>query len=549
MNSKNGLFIIFPNTLFEDIKTIETLINDNKLQKILIIEDSTYFTKFKFHKQKLILHRSTMKYYYDFLQNKLQKIDIEYIDNEKANNFWKKEAKKYQLYCFDPIDHQLFQKIIKANSTSIIFDNLSFMETNDDLKNYKEKNDKDHPNKYRHDDFYKWNRIRLNVFLQKNTEKPLFGKWTFDNENRKSFPSNYNEPSHNSFISHLTTKEYFNEAKKYVENNFANNFGDEVDNNNFLQPITHNNAKKILNDFVEDKIDTFGEYQDAVLKNVIIGQHSFLSSALNIGLITAKECLEKVLNKFEELSMEKKRQKINNYEGFIRQLIGWRSYTRLLYYFHGKEMQKMNFFNHQKKLDNAWYNATTGIYPIDCLIKKVAKYAYLHHIERLMYIGNWALLTQIKPTDIYEWFMIVSIDSYEWVMVSNVFGMSQHALDNSKISMMTKPYFSSTNYLKNMSNFVISNAKTKKKKDMKNDNDDNDNFAIYNEDGNWIEIWNNLYYYFIYKNKEYLQKNYSTARQVAHWNKKSDNDKQKIIEFGNKYISTSAKKTKKRKKQ
>ena len=98
MNSKNGLFIIFPNTLFEDIKTIETLINDNKLQKILIIEDSTYFTKFKFHKQKLILHRSTMKYYYDFLQNKLQKIDIEYIDNEKANNFWKKEAKKYQLY-------------------------------------------------------------------------------------------------------------------------------------------------------------------------------------------------------------------------------------------------------------------------------------------------------------------------------------------------------------------------------------------------------------------------------------------------------------------
>jgi deoxyribodipyrimidine photolyase-related protein len=119
------------------------------------------------------------------------------------------------------------------------------------------------------------------------------------------------------------------------------------------------------------------------------------------------------------------------------------------------------------------------------MIIKVNKYAYLHHIERLMIMGNFGLINQINPLQIYDWFMICFIDSYEWVMVPNVFGMSQYALTN--ISMMTRPYLSSSNYIKKMSDYKKSN---------------------------WFDIWDSLYWYFIHKHKNILNKIYSTTMQV-----------------------------------
>jgi deoxyribodipyrimidine photolyase-related protein len=510
---QKGIFIIFPNTLFENIETIQKEVDAEKVAKIVLLEEPTYFTKFAFHKQKLILHRSTMKYYQDYLQSHFSNI-VSYINYDKVDAFWQTLLSKktsIAIFCYNPIDHDLMQKINSFKSATI-YDNLSFMETMQDLQDYKKENDKHTANKYQHAHFYKWNRTRLNLLMDK--KKPLFGKWTFDTENRNRFSKNYEEPKlHPTTQNNKDAKKYFTDAKKYVLKHFRNNFG-EVEDDTFLHPITHQQAKQLLQEFVANKIDTFGEFQDAVLKDVVIGQHSFLSSALNIGLICAEECVDLLLQKFNRLTTAQKKQKINNYEGFLRQLIGWRSYTRMLYEFHGKEMQEMNFFGHHRKLSKEWYEGTTQIVPIDYLIHKVAKYAYLHHIERLMYVGNWALLTQIDPKEIYEWFMITCIDAYEWVMVANVYGMSQHALDNNKLSMMTKPYFSSTNYLKNMSDFVNTSDANK----------------------NWIETWNNLYYYFICNNRSYLKANYSTARQVAHWDRKTEEEKKKIIKFGKTFL-------------
>ena len=503
-----GIFIIFPNTLFKNIDILINLLNEKLINKIIILEELTYFTKFKFHKQKLILHRSSMKYYYDYLLFNFGTI-VSYVNFNKSNILWQSITNKnIDIYCYDPIDHDLIKKINKYSASSTIYDNLSFMETYDDLLEYKKYNDS---NKYRHDDFYKWNRTRLNLLLKDG--KPLFGKWSFDTENRKNFSKSYSEPK--IFPSNYfdkDTNKYLSEAITYVEKNFNDNFGEILEE--FIYPITHKQAHKMLEHFIINKINTFGEFQDAVSNDIIIGSHSCLSSSLNIGLICADECINLLIHKFNKLTSDQKKKRINNYEGFIRQVIGWRSYTRMLYEFHGKEMYKMNFFGHNKKITTNWYNGTTNIYPIDCLINKVKKYAYLHHIERLMYIGNWALLVQINPIEIYKWFMITCIDSYEWVMISNVHGMSQHALENDKVSMMTRPYFSSTNYIKNMSDFILNNGNLE-----------------------WIDTWNNIYYYFIYKNRNYLKSNYSTARQVAHWDKKPTNEKNKIIDFGNEYFN------------
>ena len=505
MATNNGIFIIYPVTLFKNLSIIDELLKEKQIKHIYIIEEPTYFTDFKFHKQKLILHRSSMKYYYDYLLINFGSI-ITYIDFHKTDKFYNFIfKKKFHLHLYDPIEHTIISYLQKHIDNISIYDNLSFMETYDDLLTF---NDNIKDNKYRHDNFYKWNRTRLNIFLDEN-DKPLYGKWSFDSDNKEPFKSNYIEPDiYPSHFFNTNINNYLNEAKQYVELKFGSNFGLYEE---FIFPISHIQAIKLLKHFFKTKINTFGTYQDAVNSDIVVGSHSCLSSSLNIGLITVKECVNLTIKSFNSLTRDEKKKQFHNYEGFIRQIIGWRSYMRLLYEFHGLDMYKMNFFNHNKKIGKEWYNATTNIYPIDILIKKVEKYAYLHHIERLMYIGNWSLIAKIHPKEIYKWFMITCIDAYNWVMVPNIHGMSQHALDNNILSMMTRPYFSSSNYLKNMSNLVIKN-------------------------NNWTEIWNILYYNFIYENIDYLKSNYSIARQVKHWNDKSNVEKKNIIKMANDYL-------------
>jgi deoxyribodipyrimidine photolyase-related protein len=152
------------------------------------------------------------------------------------------------------------------------------------------------------------------------------------------------------------------------------------------------------------------------------------------------------------------------------------------------------------------WKGDTDIIPIDNIIKKIVKYSYAHHIERLMYLGNYMLLCMIDPNDVYQIFMEWTIDAYQWVMVPNVYGMSQYS-DGGLI--MTRPYFSSSNYILKMSDY---------KKDK------------------WCEIYDALYYNFINTHQDYLKKNYATSRQVAFWNKKSDIEKDDIMKKAKKYL-------------
>jgi deoxyribodipyrimidine photolyase-related protein len=179
-----------------------------------------------------------------------------------------------------------------------------------------------------------------------------------------------------------------------------------------------------------------------------------------------------------------------------------------IYILEGTKLQKMNFFKHNRKINyHMMWNGKTDILPIDNIIIKIKEYGYAHHIERLMYLGLYMLLCMINPKDVYKMFMEWTIDAYEWVMVPNVYGMSQHA-DGGLI--MTKPYIASYNYILNMSDY---------KKD------------------DWCSILEALYYNFINKHKNYLKKNYSTSRQVSHWNKKTNTEKKNLLNNAKKYLN------------
>ena len=520
--------IILPNQLFE----YNTLLL-NLSQTIYLIEDNKFFNDYLFHKQKLIMHRASMKYYYDHICDKFKKEikekkkKIYYISNSKAEIIYDKIfSNKKIIHIFDPVDHILlnkFQSLANKNNISLnIYDSPLFIETNDELQIYYD-NLKSHNNFIHDNGFYKWQRQRLDILMTKDGT-PLFDKLSFDHDNRKPFDENYllnipNEPV--PIIKNFPdSKSYLLEAEVYVNKNWPNNFG-QFDIDTFIWPINFESAKSLVKNFIKYKLKTFGKYEDAVHSDVNYGSHSTLSASLNIGLISVKYVLVKIIKTFDKLSLSQKKQIIPNVEGFIRQLIGWRSYVRFIYKFHGNDIFNTNQFDQLYKLPKSWYNATTGIWPIDYLIKKVEKTAYAHHIERLMYLGNFALISQIKPKSIYDWFMVCFIDSYEWVMIPNIMGMSQYS--SGEIKMMTKPYFSSSNYIKNMSDFK-QNQFTQ--------------LTINKQNYYWNEIWDALYYNFINNNKNTLKKFYGTAYIVSHWNKKGKNEQKQLIKLAKNYLNS-----------
>ena len=256
-----------------------------------------------------------------------------------------------------------------------------------------------------------------------------------------------------------TDYHYITQAIKYIKSKkqFKNNYGNME---NFMYPVTHKSANKFLKDFFIKRFAKFGPYQDYIDKDDQILFHSFLSSSINIGLLNPHDIMIKA---------SKKKVPINSKEGFIRQLF-WRDYQRFAY-IHFKFKGK-NFFGNKRRLTKAWYTGNLDIPPVDDAIIDAFDTGYLHHIRRLMVVGNFMNLSGIKPSDGFKWFMEFSCDSYEWVMHQNVYDM---VFCVSGGGTTTKPYLASSSYILNMSNYSR---------------------------GPWAEEWSNMYRKFLKKHKK-----------------------------------------------
>ena len=486
-------FIILPNQLFHQTEAV-------RYSNIHIIEDPTYFTKYKFHKLKLIFHRATMRTYADQLRERaIGKVN--YINFNDAEKFYK-TLNQETAVMYDPVDDDVEKRLQNIN----ILPTPYFLNTRESLEEYR---DSIKGKSYRHDSsFYPWMRKKYNVLMTKDGKpkggkpiggKPIGGKYTYDSENRNPFPDKQKEPKR--FIARRN--KYIDEAVRYVERHFKNNYGETT---HFVYPHTHAGAIAHLRDFLKRRLKLFGKYQDAAASDITFGYHSVISSSLNAGLITPREVLDE-LDKIRDIKIP-----INSLEGFIRQLIGWREYCHLLYRYESDKMRKSNYFNHTRKLTDAWWEGKTGLGPIDDICARINKYAYAHHIERLMWLSAVMLMCGVAPNEVYEWFIgFVSIDAYDWVMTPNIYGMGTYADGG---IMMTRPYFSSFNYIKKMSNW--------------NDPED-------------AKIWNALYYNFIGENKTKLKKNYYTARWVGNYDSKSASERKEIKEIADRFITANTK--------
>lgn len=455
-------YFIFPTQIYYNIKI-------NKEYHLFLIEEPRYFSDFQFNRIKLIYHRSTMKAYYDYLISHHYTVD--YIEYNEVESFY---LKIKEATFIDPIDHIIKRKLkMKCN----ILPDIQFLLLEDELKENKDVFYKN--GRYHNDLFYKFMRKKLNILMDGN--KPTGGKWSYDSDNRNPLPKKIDVPQ----IQSIKENKYTKEAKEYIEKYFPNNYGEL----NHFYPIDRKGALKWLVQFFKERFKHFGNYEDAMSDEPFLF-HSVLSPMMNIGLLLDHEVVEKAVEYYKE----HKQIPIEDFEAFIRQIIGWRTYIYGIYRL-DPEIINENQLNHHKKITNQWWKGI-GIEPIDDLIHKINKYGYVHHIERLMVLGNWMLLNEIHPKEVYRIFMEWTVDSYDWVMVGNTVMTTYNSN-----KLMTRPYFSSSNYIIKMS---------------------------HHKKGEWSDIWDKYYYRFIDKNSEMLSKNYSTAILVKHWKNKSKEEKNRI---------------------
>ncbi len=485
--------LIFPNNLFEDRSFF------NKNSKIFIFQDPIFFKDekypVKFNKKKILMHLlTTEKYHLDLIDSGYDSELINFYDlngKEYIKNFLEKYNIK-SIKLFEIIDFELKKRFVKqakkSNVDLIWAENPMFMLTKKEVQDeFGEKK------KFLMANFYKKQRRKFNLLMENN--EPVGGKWSFDDENRKKFEPSIKIPQQ---INHKYDDELLLKNKLLVKKYFNNNYGD-VDNFNF--PIDSTQAYESLDDFILNKINLFGDYEDSISKDKNYIFHSLISQYVNIGLLTPNKIIEKVLERNTKNPI-----KLNSLEGFIRQVIGWREFIRGIYQHKGTEQRNSNFWEFNNKLPVSFYDGTTGILPVDNVIKNGIKDSYSHHIERLMVMGNIMMLLEIDPNEVYKWFMEVYIDSYDWVMVPNIYGMSQFS-DNGL--MASKPYISSSKYILKMSNY---------KKDE------------------WCEIWDALYWRFIKKYENFFRSNPRLSLMINIYEKKSDEMKKNYEKISEDYI-------------
>lgn len=562
----SSTFLILPVHLFHhDILLTAIKPIEPSVSRIIILEEPAYFghhyLTMNYNKLKLIYHRATMKYYADYIAKHIPSgVALEYVEykdlmniNTRTGGYAKIKKSSNNLKLFNPIDTFLeakYKKLFGAKIKIELLETPGFLCTSKDLATYD--SSKTSKNSYYHASFYTWQRDRIGI---------LAGSKTYDTENRNMMPLSVkvpplpdNDSAHTKASS--STLQYLEEAISYVQKTWPQNLepvyaqkGERsITPESIHFPITHDTAEKWVHNFCKTRFALFGKYEDSidsVPRNFLF--HSCITPMLNIGLITPQQVLDIISGYYKAHSKE---IGIANYEGFIRQIIGWREYQRYIYQYAGDKMRAGNHFNNLRRLNDAWYSEATGLKPVDDAVRMALDDGYIHHILRLMVVGNFMNLVGIHPDDVYKWFMEFALDSYDWVMVGNVYSMALWADGG---MTMRKPYISGDGYIMKMSNYSKSSKsnnskssngngngngkRTKKQIDKEIENNQEQEINAKQDNARtWNEEWNAVFHHFIDRNATKLLRTYY-AGLVRAWQKKPESERETELAIANKVIA------------
>lgn len=471
-----------------------------------VMKEASYV---KHHKKKLVYIFSAMRHFALQLHKLGYKVCYTKLDDPKnTGSFYSEIQRVVEKLCIQKLivtepgeyrvlkDIQSWQKDFSIDVEIRIDDRFlaTIGEFTNWAKGYKQ---------LRMEYFYRYMRIKHDILLD-NDGNPEGGQWNYDSQNRKTPSSDIKIPDSYKSVADDITKRVI----ELVGQTFVDNFGDIKP---FNYAVTREQALEALDLFVKERLSDFGDYQDAMLEGQAWMYHSHISMYINSGLLLPMECIKAAVKAYYNGNAP-----LNAVEGFIRQILGWREFVRGIYWLKMLGYRDMNYLGATRKLPSFYWDANNKMNCLYQCVKETKQNAYAHHIQRLMVLGNFALLAGIDPKYVNEWYLLVYADAYEWVELPNVSGMVLFA-DGGYLA--SKPYAASGSYIKKMSNYC-----------------DKCHYSVNKKNGIDACPFNYLYWDFLARNKSRLATNPRLAMIYKSYENMTDEKKELIRQDSKKFL-------------
>jgi deoxyribodipyrimidine photolyase-related protein len=358
--------------------------------------------------------------------------------------------------------------------------------------------------RYLMESFYRWMRKRHDVLMDKG--KPTGGQWNYDQKNRATYDNRVPIPEPLFFDNNVS------DIVKIIRQQKVPTIG-EIQADSLIWPTSRTQSLDLLKRFIDEFLPAFGTYQDAMVEANWYLFHSRLSFALNSKMLHPLEVIDAAVTSWEKNAAQIDIQQI---EGFVRQVLGWREYMRGIYWALMPELAEMNYFDHQTALPDFYWTGDTRMNCLRSAIGQSLKHAYAHHIQRLMVTGNFALLAGVDPAAVDEWYLGIYIDAIQWVELPNTRAMSQFA-DGGQVA--TKPYISSAKYIHSMSDYC-----------------DSCEYQWKQRHGDMACPFNSLYWNFFERHRPLLQKNPRVGMMYRVWDRMKGLEKKQVLKQAADYL-------------
>lgn len=503
-----SLRLILADQLTHDISALNDI--DKGKDVVLMCEVASETDYVKHHKKKIAFLFSAMRHFAEELRTK--GVNIHYTkfdDQENSGSFSGEIARALSHESFErvvatfPGEYRVLEEM-KTWATRFEVDveirnDDRFLASPEEFRNWA-----DGRKQLRMEYFYRDMRQSYSILM--NGDQPEGGKWNYDAENRKPPKDGLDIPQTYTAEPDVITRE----VMALVGKKFDDHFGD-------LEPfhfaVTREQALIALSQFIDQRLCFFGDYQDAMIEGEPWMYHSHISFYLNCGLLTPLECV-----KAAEHAYHSGDAPLNAVEGFIRQIIGWREYIRGIYWLKMPSYASDNFFNADRELPDFYWSGETKMNCLRQCVTETKQNAYAHHIQRLMVLGNFALIAGIDPKYVNEWFLIVYADAYEWVELPNVSGMILFA-DGGYLA--SKPYAAGGSYINKMSNYC-----------------QNCSYKVKEKNGPDACPFNYLYWDFLARNRDKLSQNHRIGMMYKTYDRMSDDKKLAITNDSHTFLNS-----------
>jgi deoxyribodipyrimidine photolyase-related protein len=475
-------------------------------ERVLMIEAHEFARRHAYHPHKLTVLFSAMRH----LRDELREVGFE-VAYHQAGTFEEALAKYFEAYPGDSLTvmnspsygaADRLTNLVEQQSGSLeVVANETFLCSEERFDAFAEDEGAD---SFEHESFYRMMRRETGYLM--NGGEPEGGEWNLDEQNRKFPGEEYGSPEIPTFEPDRTTEEVI----EWVSEEFDEGYesypygGAWADPEGFFWPVTREEAEHALDVFIDERLDEFGPYQDAMLTGEPSLNHALLSVSLNLGLLLPETVIERVIQAYQQRDLE-----LSSVEGFVRQVLGWREFMRHTYRYDMPGLADANQLNASEDLPEFYWSGETEMACLADVVDGVRKRGYSHHIERLMVLSNFALTYGVRPKELNEWFHAAYVDAYHWVTTPNVIEMGMYGSG----VFATKPYASSANYINEMSDYCS-----------------NCEYAHTKTTGENACPFNALYWDFLGRNEGRLRSNHRMSLVYSHWDNKDGEEREGISE-------------------